>query len=161
MQSKLKTFRPLILIVLLIIGLTIGAQAVLQEYSLMLSMRFFMGFFFLLFAFFKLLDIKGFVMNFAQYDIVAKRVKAYAWAYPFIETTLAYLYLTGQYLYEASIVTAVVMFVGSIGVIKSVQSKQKIHCACLGAVIKLPMTTVTIIEDIGMGVMALIMIGLL
>ncbi|MES1224982.1 MAG: MauE/DoxX family redox-associated membrane protein [Bacteroidota bacterium] len=41
----------------------------------------------------------------------------------------------------------IVMGISSIGVIKSVINKQKIQCACLGAVFNLPMSTVTIIED--------------
>ena len=39
------------------------------------------------------------------------------------------------------------MSVSIIGVLKSVLNKQKIQCACLGAVFNLPMSTVTIIKD--------------
>ena len=46
----------------------------------------------------------------------------------------------------------------SIGVIQSVVDKKKIKCACLGAVFNVPMTTVTIIEDLLMVVMAVFML---
>jgi hypothetical protein len=46
----------------------------------------------------------------------------------------------------------------SIGVIKSVLNKQKIRCACLGAIFNLPMSTVTIIEDLLMVGMAAAML---
>jgi hypothetical protein len=46
------------------------------------------------------------------------------------------------------------MGISSIGVIKSVLNKRKIQCACLGAVFNLPMSTVTIIEDLLMVAMA-------
>ncbi|MBX9734623.1 MAG: hypothetical protein K2X37_11235, partial [Chitinophagaceae bacterium] len=59
-------------------------------------------------------------------------------------------------------VTFVVMTVSIIGVLQSVLNKRKIKCACLGAVFNLPMSTITIIEDllmIGMsGVMLLTML---
>jgi hypothetical protein len=48
----------------------------------------------------------------------------------------------------------------SIGVIQSVLNKKKIQCACLGAVFNLPMSTVTIIEDLLMVSMAVYMIAM-
>jgi len=46
----------------------------------------------------------------------------------------------------------------SLGVIQSVLDKKKIRCACLGAFFKLPMSTVTIIEDLLMVAMAVFML---
>jgi hypothetical protein len=46
----------------------------------------------------------------------------------------------------------------SIGVIKSVIDKKQIRCACLGAVFNLPMSTVTIIEDLLMVAMSTLML---
>ena len=57
-------------------------------------------------------------------------------------------------------VTLIVLGISSIGVIKSVVNKQKIKCACLGDVFNLPMSTVTIIEDLTMVVMAGVMLFL-
>jgi hypothetical protein len=39
-----------------------------------------------------------------------------------------------------------------------VASKTKIQCACLGTVFQLPMSTVTIVEDVGMVLMAAFML---
>ena len=44
----------------------------------------FMGLFYIVFSFFKLLDVKGFATSFKMYDPLAKRVPFYAKAYPFI-----------------------------------------------------------------------------
>ena len=44
--------------------------------------------------------------------------------------------------------------VGAVGVIKANRSGQKIECACLGTVFKLPMSVVTIVENLGMAAMA-------
>ena len=50
------------------------------------------------------------------------------------------------------------MGIGSIGVMRALLNKKRIPCACLGAVVKLPMTTVTAIEDLGMVAMAAAML---
>ena len=53
-------------------------------------------------------------------------------------------------------ITVFVMDVSVIGVILAVSEKRRIQCACLGTVFNLPMSVVTIIEDLGMAAMALI-----
>jgi len=50
------------------------------------------------------------------------------------------------------------MFVGLIGVSKSVIQKSMIQCACLGTVFNLPMSYITIIENGIMLSMALFML---
>ena len=51
-----------------------------------------------------------------------------------------------------------IMGFSAVGVIQAVASKTQIQCACLGTVFKLPMSTVTIIEDVGMVIMAAAML---
>jgi LSD1 subclass zinc finger protein len=41
-----------------------------------------------------------------------------------------------------------------VGVLLALRGRKSIRCACLGAVLNLPMTTVTLIEDVSMAVMA-------
>ena len=60
----------------------------------------------------------------------------------------------------ASLFTVAVMGFSAIGVVQAVTSKRQIQCACLGAVFKLPMSTVTIVEDLGMVAMALAMLAI-
>ncbi len=55
-------------------------------------------------------------------------------------------------------IAIIILGVSSIGVIKSNLAKQKIQCACLGSVFNLPMSTVTIVEDLLMVVMAELML---
>jgi hypothetical protein len=50
------------------------------------------------------------------------------------------------------------MSFSTLGVIIAVSNRQKIRCACLGAVFNLPMSTVTIVEDVLMAAMALWMV---
>ena len=50
------------------------------------------------------------------------------------------------------------MAISSIGVAIELSKKKEIMCACLGVVFKLPMTYVTLLEDLLMAAMALIML---
>jgi len=152
------SYLPLVLVIGFIL-IVIGAWEFYQgRFELRESMRLFMGLFFLIFGSFKAMSWKGFAYAFAEYDIVAKKFIAYAFAYPAIELVLGLLFIFNIFPTFANITTVVIMGVGSIGVIKAVTGKRKIRCACLGVVVKLPMTTVTIIEDVGMGLMALAML---
>ena len=113
--------------------------------------------FFIVFSFFKFLNLAGFAESYAMYDVLAKRVKAYGLIYPFLELLLGIAYLTN---FEPKITytaTILLMSFSSIGVIQSVLYKKKIRCACLGAVFNLPMSRVTIIENLTMVVMAFMM----
>jgi hypothetical protein len=121
-------------------------------------MRWFMGVFFVVFAGFKFAGYRMFAMMFAGYDIVAKRFSFYSYLYPFIELGLGVLYLANLLPYTREILTLIVMGVSVIGVVQELRKRSGVHCACLGNVIKLPLSTVSFIEDAGMGLMALIML---
>jgi prepilin signal peptidase PulO-like enzyme (type II secretory pathway) len=108
----------------------------------------------LVFSFFKLLDLSGFASSYAMYDLLAKRIYNYGFVYPFIELSLGVAYLINFNLVFTNTITLIVMSFSSIGVILAVIKKQKIKCACLGTGFNLPMTTVTIIEDLLMVAMA-------
>ena len=117
-------------------------------------MELFMGGFFLVFSFFKFLDIRGFASSYRSYDLLAKAVPAYGYVYPFLELGLglAWAFIGGTVAVAAS--TVLLMGFSAIGVIIAVSRKQAIQCACLGTVFNLPMSTVTIVEDLLMVAMA-------
>ncbi len=157
-EVKLSTYKPLFLIVGFIAGTTVLIQYPFNEFSSMNWMRHFMAGFFLVFSFFKLLNIQGFASSYKMYDIVAAKWNTWGFIYPFIELVLGGLYLTNLFPFETNLATAIILGVSSIGVIQSNLNKKKIKCACLGDVFNLPMSTVTIIEDLTMVAMAIIMI---
>lgn len=121
-------------------------------------MQHFMAGFFLIFSFFKMLDLKGFAESYVMYDVLAKRLPVWAYLYAFIELGLGISYLINFNPLFTNTVTFIVMSISIIGVLQSVLNKKKIQCACLGAVFNLPMSTVTIIEDALMIVMSAVMI---
>lgn len=156
-KSWLQTYKPLLLIAVFITGVSLLTSWNGTEISWMKWMNTFMAGFFIVFSFFKFLDLRGFADSYAMYDLLAKRVKGYGYVYPFLELALGVMYLVGFNPAFTAIATIVVMGFSSIGVIKSVVDKKQIRCACLGAVFNLPMSTVTIIEDLLMVGMALFM----
>jgi len=157
-KSRLETFKPLILIFLFISGVSVIATVEGGQINLMKWMNYFMAGFFITFSFFKLLDLRAFADSYSMYDLLAKRVRTYGFVYPFIELALGFAYLTHFAPSSTYIATIAVMGFSSLGVIQSVLDKKKIKCACLGAVFNLPMTTVTIIEDLLMVAMAVLML---
>ena len=159
-EKSLNTYRPLLLIVSFIVGVSLLVQFPFDSFSGMLWMRHFMAGFFLVFAFFKLLNIEGFANSYQMYDIIAEKWKGWGYVYPFVELGLGILYLINIAPDFTNWVTLIFLGISSIGVIKSVVNKQKIKCACLGDVFNLPMSTVTIIEDLTMVVMAGVMLFL-
>ena len=155
-KSWFVTYKPLLLI-----GVFISGVALLTANgSLHTGMNTFMAGFFLVFSFFKLLNLKGFADSYAMYDLLAMQVPVYGLVYPFIELALGLAFLTGFNPTVTNWATIVVMGFGSIGVIQSVLNKKKIQCACLGAVFNLPMSTVTIVEDLLMVAMAAFMVSM-
>ncbi len=157
-QASPPTYYPLILLVAFLIG-TVGlVELAAGSFVSYRAMSNFMGGFFIVFSFFKLLDLRGFADSYRMYDVVARRFWSYGYAYPFIELLLGAAYLTRFHSAATNFATIVVMSVGSIGVIQSLLAKRKIRCACLGTVFNLPMSTVTLVEDVLMIVMAILML---
>ena len=118
----------------------------------------FMGLFYIVFSFFKLLDLKNFPTSFSMYDPIAKRIPMYGWIYPFIEVGLGLLFLFRFQVELALVLTLIILGFTTYGVTQSLLRKQQIQCACLGTVLKLPMTQATFIENAIMIVMAIIML---
>ena len=115
----------------------------------------FMGLFYVVFSFFKLLDFKGFPASFGMYDPLAKRVPIYAKIYPFVETGLGLMFLMRLQIQVALILTIIILGITTVGVTKTLLDKKAIRCACLGTALKLPMTEATFIENAIMLVMAI------
>lgn len=159
-KSWFNTYTPILLIFFYItlVASIISFNIHHSAFNIHHFMNVFMAGFFLVFSFFKMLNLKGFADSYVMYDVVAKAVPAWAYLYAFIELGLGIAYTINFNPFITNIITLVVMSVSIIGVLKSVLNKQKIQCACLGAVFNLPMSTVTIIEDALMIAMSAIML---
>ena len=157
-KSWFVTYKPILLIFGYIILITVLIQFKNNAFNYMEWMRHFMAGFFLIFSFFKLLNLKGFAESYVMYDVLAKKIPAWAYIYAFVELGLGVANVIDFNPMITNIITFVVMSISIIGVLQSVLNKKKIQCACLGAVFNLPMSTVTIIEDALMIAMSGIML---
>ncbi|MAT50862.1 MAG: hypothetical protein CMK32_06740 [Porticoccaceae bacterium] len=158
-RFRLATYKPLMLVVGYVTGFSLLMCYALNTWTMELFMRYFMGGFFLGFAFFKLLNVAAFADAFSTYDVIARRSRVYGLAYPFIELSLGVAFVLGVFPLIVNSITAIVMAVGLVGVIVAVRKKQAIQCACLGTAFNLPMSVVTIIENSVMIAMAIVTVA--
>lgn len=156
--SKSWVYYPLVLVFGFVLISSIISSGSLQNFDFMHWMRHFMGWFFIWFSFFKFLDIKGFSNAFSGYDPIAKRVKAYGLAYPFIELGMGLAFLLSSNVLLLSVLTIAILSLTTIGVVRVVLNKEEIQCACIGTGFNLPMSTVTIVENAIMIGMAIVML---
>ena len=126
--------------------------------DLMQFLESFMGVFFIVFAAFKLYNLKEFAYGFKSYEIMKDKSVGWGYAYPFIQVLFGAMYL----LSAGSVWLDGVVFVwsafGAYVVLLTLRKKGDIHCVCLGNVIKLPLSTISFVEDFGMALMALAML---
>ncbi len=158
-QQKLNLNRYWPLFVLVLIAI-LGASALVYsaEEDFFTWMHFFMGFFLCQFAMLKLFHPSNFADGFQMYDIVAKSSRSYAYLYPYIELGLGLGYLSFINPPLVYIITIVVMGIGLIGVIRALRAGLDVRCACMGTILDVPLSTVTLSEDIAMIVMACFML---
>lgn len=157
-RTWLQTYKPILLIFAFIAGIATLIQIGSEKINLILWMDHFMAGFFITFSFFKLLNLRDFADSYKTYDLPAKYIPGYAYLYPFIELGLGISFLVGFNPFYVNVTTIIVMGISSIGVIQSLLDKRKIQCACLGAVFNLPMSTITLVEDLLMVGMAIAML---
>lgn len=155
-EGYLKTYKPLIVVFAYILVLSLAFQISLEKFSLHLFMNHLMAGFFIGLSFFKLLDVKSFSKAFSNYDPIAKKWSFYGIIYPFLELTLGALYIANKGLYLANSLTVIILLVTTFGVYEKIKSKSKFQCACLGAGFNLPLSYVTVAENLIMVLMALI-----
>jgi copper chaperone CopZ len=153
-ESKLKTYKPLILIFAYISLASLSYQIYRGHFDLHIFMSHIMAGFFIGLSFFKFLDLKAFSESFSSYDPIAQRFLGYGLLYPFVELILGLMFISQIGLPLANSVTIFVLGITTIGVIKRLQSESKFQCACLGATFNLPLSYVTVFENLVMIAMA-------
>lgn len=154
-KSSLKKYTPLIALtfVAALAAFALLYQTAFEGY---LWMHFFMGFFLCQFSMLKLFSLKSFADGFQMYDLIAKKSRFYAYSYPFIELALGLFYLAGfktVYLF-----TILILGIGAIGVISALKKGLNVRCACMGTSLNVPLSTVTLVEDLSMVAMAFLLL---
>lgn len=146
--------------VYVVIALCATVMAFVLGFDIMIWLEWFMGGFMIIFGSFKLIGYEAFTQMFPKYDPIAARSKAYTMVYPFIELFLGFLFVSNLLPMIRNVATLIIFGVGAWGVLKYISrtNNETIKCACLGDIIKLPLSSVTLIEDVLMAGMSVIMI---
>lgn len=151
------SYTPLVVI----IGLIITVASVVSFKTGFTPLNFITSFmigFFITFAGFKLIDLKGFAEGYSTYDLLAQKWFGYGYIYPFIEL----LFGLGMILIPQSKgllwTEFIIMTFSGLGVAIKLAKREEFQCACLGTFLKVPLTKVTLVEDFGMAALALILL---
>jgi hypothetical protein len=156
-----KSYLPLIVIIsiILISAITISIRdATIGMFAIEKTVSYFMIGFFLTFATFKLMDLKGFAEGYETYDLLAMRAPWYGYVYPFIELFFGLAMILIPFSQPLLIAEIIVMAFSGLGVAIKLAKGEEFQCACLGTFLKVPLTKVTLIEDFGMAALALVML---
>jgi hypothetical protein len=154
-----QNYMPLIVIIILITAAAFVASWN-RGFTFFNFVLYFMTGFFLVFAGFKLMDLDGFAKGYFTYDLLAQKWFEYGYIYPFIELGFGLLMLVGYHPPWLLWAEFAVMAFSGLGVAIKLKKGEKFQCACLGTFLKVPLTYVTLVEDFGMALLALVLIFL-
>ncbi|MFT4892587.1 MAG: hypothetical protein ACI8Z7_000368 [Candidatus Nanohaloarchaea archaeon] len=164
-SNKLERLKPLVGVISFV-GVSTALISFFGSFTEPMEIgKIFMSMFFLTFGGFKAYNLEGFKEAFKSYDILAEKSDVYATVYPFLELGLGVLYLSlifrSSFLLEVFTHSSamIIMAVGGIGVLNAIREGRDLQCACLGNVFNVPMTKVTLAEDLGMALMAGVMLA--
>lgn len=108
----------------------------------------------LIFGGLKLFDLPKFSSIFSKYNLISKKIPYYSYFYPFIEIILA-LALFYRYKIDLLYVLIIIlMLISLVSVSISLYKGQKLRCGCLGSFFHLPLSYVTISENVVMLLMS-------
>ncbi len=107
----------------------------------------------------KLQDVESFSSMFLGYDLLARRWVPYSYLYPFLEGGAGVLMLAETLVWLAAPVALAIGGIGAASVFKAVYiDRRELKCACVGGSNNVPLGFVSLIENVGMVLMALWML---
>jgi hypothetical protein len=125
-----------------------------------MTMHAFMALLLCSFAMLKLFDLPRFAHGFAMYDLLARRWRSYGFAYSFLELGLGLACFAFVAPVQVYFVTAMLFVFGTLGVIAALERGLDIDCPSVGTSLRVPLSTVTVVENAIMIIMALVMLAM-
>jgi len=142
-MDQVKKYWPLIVL----ISVSALMAGILGRTNPNLLMHAFMGFSLILFATLKLFNPSKFADGFQMYDLLARYFRPYAYIYPLLELALGIAWFTFLEPKYTAWATIALFGFGAIGVLIAIKNKLNVNCACMGNVLQVPLSTVTLFED--------------
>jgi len=87
-----RTYKPIFISLSFVVILSI-ISSFNEVFNMKDFLRFYMGYFFIIFSFLKLHNIKQFALSFSNYDPITNKIPNFGLIYPFIELILGTLFL--------------------------------------------------------------------
>jgi len=149
MRFKVRDYLPLIYIYLLTALLT-GISFIYFVFSFKSLIFIFLGIFSVMLSLLKIIRIRDFVEAFSEYDFISQKFKIYAYIFPFLELFLgiSFLLIIENILLEFLCLALFILNFYSVAL--ALRKRRKFVCACLGDLIKLPLSYVSLIENLTM-----------
>ena len=154
----IKTYKPILLALFFVVLLAV-ISSIERSFSYKEFFRLYMGYFFIIFSFLKLQNIKQFALSFSKYDPISQKFFKFGIIYPFLELLLGILFILNFLGLTINILTIIIFIPQTIGVIIKLKNNEKISCACVGTSTEIPISNLTILENIIMCLMAIYMIA--
>ena len=113
-----------------------------------------MGTILIIFGLLKIINLTKFVSIFQKYDIISKKFTIYAYIYPFIEILFGLSLIFNFSLIKVNKSIIILMLISILSVSLSLIKGQKLRCGCLGSFFHIPLSYVTLSENIVMLIMS-------
>lgn len=125
-----------------------------------------MGYFVVCLGFLKILDLGAFVQSFRTYDYLSQKLPWYGPVFPFLELLVALSVISGAWSGWLGLLAIAMGLSGSISiysrlkgvVVASGSGQKKLACGCAGGHVKLPLGTMSIVENVMMVVMGFMLL---
>jgi len=149
-EEESTSYTPIIAVIAVALSLSFAAGFELSKL---------MGYFLAILACLKLMNIEGFKMGFKKYDLITKKIPAYANVYPFLELAIGLLFIAKIYPSISGILSSIIGLIGFISIVKAVYIEKKdLNCACIGGDSGLPLGVVSVSENLAMIIMGVMVI---
>lgn len=155
LKKSWKQYRLLLIVLALVLLFASTMMITAGYFQFHYFMQYFMAGYFLLFGALQTLSLKKSAKMFQQYDPIAQRFPVYGYIYPLLQIGLGLAYLFWLSPIITNFIAATVLFFTMIGVIRIMEQKKQVRCGCLGESMNVSVGWVTLIENVGMFIMAL------
>ncbi len=156
--SALKTYRILFVLAGLIFLYMFGRYYFISNYGLDNILNDFMAGFFIFFGALQLNSLSSTSETLKKYDPIAQKFSWYAGLYPFVFFFFGLLLHFHSASTIVSLLTIPMLGIQTLGIIKVLKSGANIECACAGTKFSLPLSYVTVVENLIMVAMSIAMI---
>lgn len=118
----------------------------------------FMATFFITFAAFKFIDIESFAHAYRSYDIVARRIRPWGYAFPFLEAFMGFWYLLSEAPNNLNVLAILVTGTAAYAASKEIKKESRFAHTYYDGLIRLPLARVGFIENTTMFVLAVLLL---